>query len=51
MVAESFRATMMVAAVSFAHDRDLRDTFRALHFPIDDAVFSELTATVGAYPR
>jgi hypothetical protein len=48
--AETFRATLMVAALSFGHERDLRDTFRRLHFPIDDAIFDELTAGVGAFP-
>ncbi len=40
--AESFRATLMVAALSFAFDEDLRDEFRKLNFPIDDEVYEEL---------
>jgi hypothetical protein len=34
--ADSFRATLMVAALSYAHGEDLRDDFRALAFPISD---------------
>lgn len=44
---ESFRATFMVAACSHALGRDLRDHFRALGFPISDAVYAE----VGARPK
>ncbi|MBN1439053.1 MAG: hypothetical protein JW929_06550 [Anaerolineales bacterium] len=40
--AEAFRATWMVAALSYAFSADLRDEFRALQFPIDDAAFEEL---------
>jgi hypothetical protein len=48
--AEMFRATLMVAAISYGTGRDLRPTFRALKFPVDDALYDELTATVGALP-
>ncbi|MBN1607929.1 MAG: hypothetical protein JW940_14930 [Polyangiaceae bacterium] len=37
--AESFRATLLVAALSCALDQDLREEFRSLHFPVDDAIF------------
>jgi MYXO-CTERM domain-containing protein len=40
--AESFRATLLVAALGSALDTDLRQEFRALHFPVDDAVFDRL---------
>jgi hypothetical protein len=48
--AEAFRATLIVAAISYGTVHDLRPTFRALKFPVDDALYDELTATVGAYP-
>ncbi|GAB3639437.1 BACON domain-containing protein [Spirosoma arcticum] len=35
--ANSFRATMMVAAISHAFQKDLRADFRALKFPVSDA--------------
>ncbi|MBN1916543.1 MAG: hypothetical protein JW889_01435 [Verrucomicrobia bacterium] len=40
--AEQFRATLMSAALSYAFDRDLRQEFRELLFPIDDEVFRQL---------
>lgn len=40
--AERFRATLAVAALSHALERDLRSEFRDLGFPIDDKVFREL---------
>jgi hypothetical protein len=40
--AEAFRATLLVAALSDAFSTDLREEFRALGFPVDDAVFDEL---------
>ncbi|MBN2086368.1 MAG: hypothetical protein JW748_14205 [Anaerolineales bacterium] len=40
--AETFRATWMVAALSYAFSADLREEFRALQFPIDDAAFEDL---------
>ena len=42
--AEQFRATLMVAALSHAFDKDLRREFRELRFPIDDTTFRELMA-------
>jgi hypothetical protein len=43
--AERFRATLASAALSYAFNRDLRQEFRELLFPIDDAVFRELIAS------
>jgi hypothetical protein len=40
--AETFRSTLMVAALSYAFQMDLREEFRELNFPIDDAVYNEL---------
>jgi hypothetical protein len=47
--AESFRATLMVAALSHAFESDLRTEFQLLRFPIDDTVFHELTGYGGDY--
>ena len=44
--AESFRATMMVAALSYGFDTDLRSEFRDLNFPINDATYLELYTLV-----
>jgi uncharacterized protein (TIGR03437 family) len=38
----TFRATLMVTALSYAFAEDLRSEFRALNFPIDDAIYSQL---------
>jgi hypothetical protein len=43
--AESVRATLMVSALSYAFQQDLRAEFKALNFPVDDAVHAELIAT------
>ena len=40
--AETFRATLMVTALSYAFDMDLRPEFRHLNFPIDDTTYKEL---------
>jgi len=40
--AESFRASLMVAALSHAVNTDLREDFKALSFPIDDTTFDDL---------
>jgi hypothetical protein len=40
--ADSFRATLMVAAMSYGFNTDLREEFRALGFPIADPVYDEL---------
>lgn len=42
--ASAFRATLLVAAVSYAFAEDLRGEFRDLAFPIDDAVYDSLIA-------
>ena len=39
---ESFRGTLMVAALSYGFDADLRAEFRRLGFPVNDAVYAEL---------
>lgn len=38
----TYRSTLLVAAVSAGVSADLRDEFRLLNFPIDDAVFTRL---------
>ncbi|MBN1392639.1 MAG: LamG domain-containing protein [Sedimentisphaerales bacterium] len=40
--ADTFRSTLMVAAVSYGFETDLRADFEALNFPIDDATYDEL---------
>lgn len=40
--AESFRATFMVAALSYAFSKDLRKEFKNLNFPINDKEFDNL---------
>jgi hypothetical protein len=40
--AETFRATWMVAAMSYGFAMDLRPDFQRLGFPIDDALFDEI---------
>jgi len=40
--AETFRSTMMVAAMSYAFQTDLRAEFQALNFPISDTVYTQL---------
>lgn len=40
--ADAFRATLMVAALSHAFQKDLRADFRALNFPISDEDFAYL---------
>ena len=39
---EAFRGTLMVAAVSYGFDTDVRPAFRRLGFPVDDSVYREL---------
>jgi len=43
--AERFRATLASAALSYAFQRDLRQEFRELRFPVDDEVFQRLMAS------
>jgi uncharacterized protein (TIGR03437 family) len=40
--AESFRATLLVAALSYGAGRDMRPDFRGLGFPIDDGAYENL---------
>ncbi|MBM2840868.1 MAG: hypothetical protein HW412_1396 [Bacteroidetes bacterium] len=40
--ADTFRATLLVTAVSYAFSIDLRDEFRLLNFPISDQIYDEL---------
>jgi hypothetical protein len=40
--AATFRATLMVTALSYAFNKDLREEFKSLNFPIDDQLYSEL---------
>jgi hypothetical protein len=40
--AETFRSTLMVAAVSHAFGLDLRSEFAALNFPIDNTIYDNL---------
>jgi hypothetical protein len=40
--ANTFRATLMVAAVSYGFQQDLRAEFRALNFPVDDSIYASL---------
>lgn len=44
--AATFRATLMVAALSYGFDTDLRSEFRALAFPIDDATYTTLRNSI-----
>ena len=39
---EAFRGTLMVAAISYGFDTDVRPTFRHLRFPVDDGIYREL---------
>jgi hypothetical protein len=45
--AETFRATLMVAALSYGFGEDLRTEFRGLRFPINDEVYNELIQRAG----
>ena len=38
---ETFRATLMVSALSYAFNEDLRAEFRELNFPISDEIYQE----------
>lgn len=40
--AESFRATLMVAAMSYGFNTDLREEFRNLNFPINDDYYTSI---------
>lgn len=40
--AETFRATLLIAAISYGLDTDLRNDFRNLNFPVDDIIYNEI---------
>ncbi len=43
--AAKFRSTLMVTALSYAFETDLRNEFRSLNFPVDDQIYNELYNT------
>jgi hypothetical protein len=45
--ADTARATLMVAAMSYGFLTDMRDEFRDLNFPIDDGFYASLWAQAG----
>ncbi|MFP6581295.1 MAG: hypothetical protein VCD00_01925 [Candidatus Hydrogenedentota bacterium] len=44
--ASAFRSTLLIAAMSYAFQTDLRENFRVLNFPISDPVYRLLMARV-----
>lgn len=48
--ADTFRATLMVTALSYAFEQDLRTEFRNLKFPVSDATYNLLLRMVGNSP-
>jgi hypothetical protein len=44
--ASTYRATLMIAALSYGFQQDLREEFRQLGFPIDDAAYLALYGSV-----
>ena len=44
--ADTFRSTLMVTALSFAFESDLRDEFRGLNFPVSDATYDGLLGMI-----
>lgn len=44
--ANEFRATLLVTALSYAFQSDLRSEFRSLQFPISDATYDQLMSLV-----
>lgn len=48
--AQTFRASLWVAALSHAFGRDLRAEFRALRFPVDDGDFDRIAARTAGLP-
>jgi hypothetical protein len=44
--AEEFRSTLMVTALSYAFNKDLREECRSLNFPVDDHTYEELMGMV-----
>jgi hypothetical protein len=49
--ADQFRATLLVTALSYAFQSDLRPEFRVLRFPISDATYDQLMGLVDPTPR
>jgi hypothetical protein len=39
--ADTFRATMMVSAIAYAFDEDLRQEFKDLNFPVSDEIYDQ----------
>ena len=48
--ADSFRATLWVAAMSYAFQTDLRGEFGTLNFPVSDTTYSNLSSQMAALP-
>ena len=48
--ADSFRATLWVAALSYAFQTDLRGEFRALNFPVSDTTYTNLSTQMATLP-
>ena len=48
--ADSFRATLWVAALSYAFQADLRSEFESLNFPVSDTTYASLSAQMAALP-
>jgi hypothetical protein len=44
---EAFRASLLVAALSYGFNLDLRAEFRAMNFPVSDAIYAELMGRMG----
>lgn len=44
--AESYRATLMVAAISYAFGSDMKPEFRNLGFPLDDEIYQPILPRV-----
>jgi hypothetical protein len=48
--ADSFRATLWVAALSYAFQTDLRNEFETLNFPVSDTTYTNLSTQMAALP-
>jgi len=48
--ADSFRATLWVAALSYAFQTDLRSEFEALNFPVSNTTYTNLSTQMAALP-
>ncbi len=47
--ADTFRATLLVRALSAAFQSDLKDEFRALNFPVSDQIFNALPVELSSF--